>query len=291
MRKLIDFFLVTARETYTEIPAWVQLTLLATIGASGIFWGFGFFSTLAAMAVVGFFQNMAFTAVSRSRNAGDPEYHRKCAWGSNGIWLVCQLFIWKHLWLAFSTGVFVQLVPLILVYVIATTEGSVAMMKQLLRKEKGKRKVGSNTIEVKIDTDYYDRCAPVRGTPGAAGFDLFLDIDPKGDNLTIDPDEVYFLPTGCRFEIPEGHVGLIFARSSLVANGLRIANGVGVVDSDYRGEVKILIENIGDVRVNLASGQRLAQIIFLPVPDVLFTFDPELSETVRGDGGFGSTGA
>jgi hypothetical protein len=129
-------FAITMR---TLVAAIIALTIFYSM----VFWGIGFALTLVGMAVTGFFQNMAFTAVSRSRTAGDPEYHRKCAWASNGVWLVCQLFIWKHLWLAFSSGVFVQLMPLMLVYIMATTEGSVTMMERLLKTETGKRRVGA----------------------------------------------------------------------------------------------------------------------------------------------------
>ena len=134
---------ILADETFGYIPKWVGVSLLVVITVSAIAWGPSFGATLLAMSVVAFFQNMAFTAVSRSRNSADTAYHRKCAWASNGIWLLCQLFIWKHLWLAFSTGTFVQLIPLIMVYVFSTTEGSVSMMERAVRTEKGARRVGA----------------------------------------------------------------------------------------------------------------------------------------------------
>lgn len=99
--------------------------------------------TLAALAVVAFVQNMTFTAVSRSRNSGDPTYHRKCAWLSNGVWFMCHFFIWNLIWGAFETGEWWRLAPVALVYTVATAEGSVAMMKILLKKESGKRRVGA----------------------------------------------------------------------------------------------------------------------------------------------------
>lgn len=110
-----------------------------------------YLGTLVLLAVVCFAQNMAFTAVSRSRNGADFAYHRKCAWLSNGVWLICQLLIWKQLWAAFSTNSFLALVPLVLVYVIFTTEGSVFMMKKLVKTEKGTRRVGAYVEENKKD--------------------------------------------------------------------------------------------------------------------------------------------
>lgn len=99
--------------------------------------------TIAAIAIVSFIQNMVFTAVSRSRNSGDPKYHRRCAYFSNGIWFVCQFFIWSRIWKAFDNGNLIELIPVAIVYVLATAEGSVVMMKILLKKETGKRRVGA----------------------------------------------------------------------------------------------------------------------------------------------------
>lgn len=108
-----------------------------------------YIGTLIVLGVVSFVQNMAFTAVSRSRNGADLSYHRRCAWASNGIWLVCSLLIWKQLWAAFSTNNLWLLIPLGVVYVAATTEGSVFMMKKLLKTEKGTRRVGAYLDEDK----------------------------------------------------------------------------------------------------------------------------------------------
>lgn len=114
----------------------------------------GFFLVLILMSIVAFFQNMAFTAVSRSRNSGDPNYHRYCAWGSNGIWFACQMFIWSQIMPILMTPITawtflgtVKLLITMVVYTLSTTEGSVYMMKILLKKEKGKRQVGGNAIE------------------------------------------------------------------------------------------------------------------------------------------------
>lgn len=98
---------------------------------------------LALLAVVAFVQNMAFTWVSRSRNSGDPSYHRWTAICSNGIWFVTTLLIWNQLWAALTTGDWGRIALTGLVYIVATTEGSVLMMKILLKTEQGKRKVGA----------------------------------------------------------------------------------------------------------------------------------------------------
>jgi hypothetical protein len=98
---------------------------------------------LALLGVVAFVQNMAFTWVSRSRNSGDPSYHRWAAICSNGVWFVTTLLIWNQLWSALTAGEWWRIAATGLVYVIATTEGSVLMMRILLKTEKGKRKVGA----------------------------------------------------------------------------------------------------------------------------------------------------
>lgn len=98
---------------------------------------------LVLLAIVAFIQNMAFTWVSRSRNGGDPAYHRYAAWCSNGIWFITTLLIWNQIWASLTTGNWWPIVLTFIVYVIATTEGSVLMMKILLKKETGKRQVGA----------------------------------------------------------------------------------------------------------------------------------------------------
>ena len=110
-----------------------------------------FFIILILMVVVAFFQNMAFTAVSRSRNSGDPAYHRKCAWSSNGIWIICQMFIWSQIMpiliappSTWTPEAIIKIIVTLIAYTLATTEGSVLMMKILLKKEKGNRRVGAN---------------------------------------------------------------------------------------------------------------------------------------------------
>lgn len=98
---------------------------------------------LIALAVIAFIQNMAFTWVSRSRNSGDPSYHRYAAICSNAVWFVTQMVIWQQVWEVAKSGEWWRLALVGIVYVVATTEGSVLMMKILLKHETGKRKVGA----------------------------------------------------------------------------------------------------------------------------------------------------
>lgn len=99
---------------------------------------------LMALAPVAFVQNMFFTLVSRSRNSQDTDYHRYCAWGSNGIWFICQVMIVKNIWGAIHAGNWWYAIMAGIVYAYFTTEGSVLMMKKLIRTEKGKRRVGAS---------------------------------------------------------------------------------------------------------------------------------------------------
>ena len=98
---------------------------------------------LLVLGAVAFIQNMFFTWSSRSRNSGDPGYHRKVAWGSNGVWYLCQMLIIKQVWSAIQAGNMALVALAGLVYVIATSEGSVFMMRWLLKREKGDRRVGA----------------------------------------------------------------------------------------------------------------------------------------------------
>jgi hypothetical protein len=112
------------------------------------------FLWLLALAPVAFIQNMFFTLVSRSRNSQDTDYHRFCAWGSNGVWFICQVMIVKNIWTAIMAGQWWYAIAAGIVYSLATTEGSVLMMKRLIKTEKGKRRVGANdkieTLEQRI---------------------------------------------------------------------------------------------------------------------------------------------
>ncbi|MBQ4559906.1 MAG: dUTP diphosphatase [Tyzzerella sp.] len=129
---------------------------------------------------------------------------------------------------------------------------------------------------------------PERGSAYAAGYDLFADVN---GSVEIQPHETKMIGTGLAMEIPEGYFGGIFARSGLSSKeALRPANCVGVVDADYRGEVKVALHNDGGVIREIKAGQKIAQLVVVPFLGVEFDEVEELSETVRGVGGFGSTG-
>ena len=129
---------------------------------------------------------------------------------------------------------------------------------------------------------------PRSGSEYAAGADLFALLDAP---LTIGPGQTALLPTGLSAEIPEGYVGLVFARSSLgIKRGLAPANKVGVIDSDYRGEIRVGLHNHSGAPQVLEPFERVAQLMIVPFVHADFTESEELSDTARGAGGFGSTG-
>lgn len=131
---------------------------------------------------------------------------------------------------------------------------------------------------------------PARGSASAAGCDLYACLNHKG-GYTIQPNQTAKVNTGIAVEIPEGYFGAIFARSGLATNkGLRPANCVGVVDSDYRGEIIVALHNDTDTKQTFGDGERIAQLVLIPYLPVEFCEVDELNETVRGAGGFGSTG-
>ncbi len=129
---------------------------------------------------------------------------------------------------------------------------------------------------------------PTYGTDFAAGADLYAAMDGP---VTIEPGETKFIPTGLAFEIPEGYVGLVYARSGLASKrGLAPANKVGVIDSDYRGEVMNAIHNHGKTPQTIEPGERTAQMVIAPYITANFILSDSLDDTDRGEGGFGSTG-
>ena len=130
--------------------------------------------------------------------------------------------------------------------------------------------------------------APAYATEYAAGADLY---NLKDSPETLLPGETKLIHTGIAMEIPEGYVGLIFARSGLATKrGLAPANKVGVIDSDYRGEIMVALHNHSSIAQTVDGGERVAQISIVPFLKADFTEAEALSETVRGEGGFGSTG-
>ena len=129
---------------------------------------------------------------------------------------------------------------------------------------------------------------PTYGSAGAAGADLYACLDAP---LTLAPGEAAWVPTGLAMEIPEGYVGLVCARSGLACRrGVAPANKVGVIDSDYRGECTVVLRNESGEPQILAPGERIAQMLLVPVATPGFQEAERLSDTGRGSGGFGSTG-
>ena len=125
--------------------------------------------------------------------------------------------------------------------------------------------------------------APKQGTTGAAGFDLTA-VRLEVTETTLKYD------TGIAVEIPPGYVGLVFPRSSVCKTGLSLANSVGVIDSDYRGSISLVFYKGAELIEAYSYGDRIGQLLIVPIPSVEFVEAEELSETERGSGGYGSTG-
>lgn len=129
---------------------------------------------------------------------------------------------------------------------------------------------------------------PTYGSAAAAGADLYACLE---EAVTIQPGETVFIPTGIALEVPQGCAGLIYARSSMGAKrGLAPANKVGVIDSDYRGQVMVALHNHSALPQSVEPQERIAQLLITPVYTPGFVETEELSDTQRGAGGFGSTG-
>lgn len=129
---------------------------------------------------------------------------------------------------------------------------------------------------------------PTYGTAEAAGADLYACLE---NTVTIAPGETAFIPTGIAMEVPKHCAGLIYARSGLACKrGLAPANKVGVVDSDYRGEICVVLHNHGTNTQTIENGDRIAQLVITPVLQPLYEMAEELDDTDRSGGGFGSTG-
>lgn len=129
---------------------------------------------------------------------------------------------------------------------------------------------------------------PVYATPGAAAADLCADL---AQPLVLAPGQRAAVPTGLAAEAPAGYALFLFARSGLgIKHGIALANGVGVVDSDYRGEIKVGLINTSDAAYTVQPGDRIAQMALIKVEQAIFSAADSLSATDRGAGGFGSTG-
>lgn len=141
-------------------------------------------------------------------------------------------------------------------------------------------------MKVKILKRHPSAVIPHYATDGAGCFDICSVV-----NVVLRPQCREIIYTGLSFEIPEGHVLLVYSRSGHAAHGISLANSVGVIDSDYRGELKVMLHNrstLGFYEVN--PGDRVAQGMIIPIPKIEFELVDTLSETERGMGGFGSTG-
>ncbi len=143
----------------------------------------------------------------------------------------------------------------------------------------------ANVKFIKLDEN---AIVPSYGTPFAAGADLYA--LPNGD-IKIAPQETVLIHTGIALQIPDGYAGMIFARSGIATKrGLAPANKVGVIDSDYRGEIMVALHNHSNQVQEIASGERVAQLVIMPYITADFIESESLDETERAEGGFGSTG-
>lgn len=143
-----------------------------------------------------------------------------------------------------------------------------------------------NTVRVKRLTP--NAVLPTYGSAEAAGADLYACLE---EPVVIQPGETAWIPTGLSLEVPKGCAGLIYARSSMgVKRGLAPANKVGVIDSDYRGEIRVVLLNHGKTPQTVDNGERVAQFLITPVFTPTYEEVGELTDTDRGSGGFGSTG-
>jgi len=135
-----------------------------------------------------------------------------------------------------------------------------------------------------------DLPAPAYATAGAAGMDLIAAV-PEHQPLEIEAGARAAVPTGLIFAIPEGFEGQVRPRSGLaLKSGITVLNAPGTIDSDYRGEVKVILVNTSAEKFSISRGMRIAQIVFAKVERVTLSERASLDETARGDGGFGSTG-
>jgi len=142
-------------------------------------------------------------------------------------------------------------------------------------------------MHIKVKKLNADAKIPFRATSGSAGADLCACLE---SDITLTSGERRLIPTGIVVEIPEGYGGFMFARSSLGKHGIALANSVGVIDSDYRGEMGMLLVNNSGEDFTVRNGERIAQLVILPVCAAEYVLHDGLSETGRGEGGFGSTG-
>jgi dUTP pyrophosphatase len=139
---------------------------------------------------------------------------------------------------------------------------------------------------------FTNRCpdidAPARATPHAAGFDLRAAV---AASVVLEPGKRALVPTGIAIEIPPGYEGQVRARSGLaVKHGIALVNAPGTIDADYRGEIGVILVNLGDAPFTIARGDRIAQLVIAPLTPCDLDLAGDLAPSERGEGGFGSTG-
>ena len=143
-------------------------------------------------------------------------------------------------------------------------------------------------INIKLKKINEKANTPTRSSNQAAGYDLYADIQ---ENVCVAPHTSVKIPTGLALEIPEGYFGAVYARSGLACKeSLRPANCVGVIDADYRGPVMVVLHNDSEQAREITPGERVAQLVIMPFLPVLFKEVDDLTQTIRGEDGFGSTG-
>ena len=141
---------------------------------------------------------------------------------------------------------------------------------------------------VKFKKLHNNAVTPTYGTPFSAGADLYACME---NAVILPPGETQFIHTGLALEIPAGLVGLVYARSGMACKkGIAPANKVGVIDSDYRGEIMVALHNHSQSPVSIEPGDRIAQLVLAPYITAVFEETAALEDSVRGTGGFGSTG-
>lgn len=146
------------------------------------------------------------------------------------------------------------------------------------------------TVAVRILTHGEGLPLPSYQSTGAAGADLFAALAPDA-KIILEPGARLLVPTGIALQLPEGFEGQVRPRSGIaLRQGVTILNAPGTIDSDYRGEVGVLLVNLGSEPFEIARGSRIAQLVIAPVSRAAFIAAPQLDETVRGTGGYGSTG-
>jgi dUTP diphosphatase len=140
-----------------------------------------------------------------------------------------------------------------------------------------------------MELKYIGKYAPTYGTEHSAGLDLYCDLD---EDIVIKPKEIKGFSLNIKVEIPEGYFGALYPRSSTgVKKNLMLVNTIGIIDSDYRGEIQIHFYNFGDKEIVIKDKDRLVQLIITPYQKVDLVKTDNLCETVRGEGGIGSTDA